>query len=359
MAIGVAVFPASALAAQRFASPGGSPIAPCTAAIPCSIVTAINSAPANSEVILAGDQGTYGTPGTPIATGLIAGGHPVSIHGAAGQPMPLIYSSASNAFAVVTGDTASDLAVVKSGVGQAMESAVNVDHVVMVATGATSSGCNLFGGATLTDSICEGGAVGVVSGSGCSSACTINDTLRNDTVIGGTRGIYDTPNNNNTENVHVTNSIVSGGSKDVVTTLISGPGASVTLDHSNYRTTDTSGGGTITAAGTGTNQTAFPLFVNPVAGDFHEVAGSPTIDAGVTDPLNGSTDLGGNPRTLGSSTDIGAYEFVPPQPSPVPAAGPTGRRAAALAGCKKRARKKQWSHKRLKKCRKRAKLLPL
>jgi hypothetical protein len=42
-----------------------------------------------------------------------------------------------------------------------------------------------------------------------------------------------------------------------------------------------------------------------------------------------------------------------------PGAAATGQRAAALARCKKRARKQQWPHKRRKKCRKRANLLPV
>jgi hypothetical protein len=37
----------------------------------------------------------------------------------------------------------------------------------------------------------------------------------------------------------------------------------------------------------------------------------------------------------------------------------TGQRAAALKRCKKRAHKKHWSHKRLKKCKKNAQLLPI
>jgi hypothetical protein len=40
-------------------------------------------------------------------------------------------------------------------------------------------------------------------------------------------------------------------------------------------------------------------------------------------------------------------------------APPTGQRAAALAKCKKRALKHNWSHKRLKKCKKKANLLPV
>ena len=38
---------------------------------------------------------------------------------------------------------------------------------------------------------------------------------------------------------------------------------------------------------------------------------------------------------------------------------PTGQRAAALASCKKRAHKHHWSHKLLKKCKKKANLLPV
>jgi hypothetical protein len=355
----VAACPASATAAQRFASPGGSPIAPCTAAIPCSIATAINNAGSNDEVILAGDQGSYGTPGTPISTPLGPSNHPVSIHGAAGQPLPLIYSNASLAFDAVSGDTASRLALVKLGSGTGIQLADPVDHVVFVATQSTAIACSVFAGATLTNSICDGGSAGVVAGSGCGSACTFNDTLRNDTVIGATRGIWDTAGTFNTENVLAANTIVSASGHDIVTSTTSGVAANVIFDHSNYRTVDTSSGGTVTPAGSGTNQTASPGFVNAAAGDFHEAAGSPTIDGGITSPLNGTTDLDGNPRALGASTDIGAYEFIPPVSPPSPAPGPTGRRAAALKSCKKRAHKRHWPHRRLKNCRKRAKLLPL
>jgi hypothetical protein len=47
-------------------------------------------------------------------------------------------------------------------------------------------------------------------------------------------------------------------------------------------------------------------------------------------------------------------------PCPItPASSATGARAAALKDCKKRAQKKHWSHKRLAKCRKKTKLLPV
>ena len=60
------------------------------------------------------------------------------------------------------------------------------------------------------------------------------------------------------------------------------------------------------------------------AGDFREAADSPTIDAGVNEAANGTTDLAGNPRALPGHltcdevppaiTDVGAYEFVPVAP---------------------------------------------
>ena len=81
----------------------------------------------------------------------------------------------------------------------------------------------------------------------------------------------------------------------------------------------------MTTPGSATNQTAPPFFVDAEAGDFREAADSPTIDAGVNEAANGTTDLAGNPRTLPGQltcdqvplaiTDIGAYEFVPVAPT--------------------------------------------
>jgi hypothetical protein len=57
-----------------------------------------------------------------------------------------------------------------------------------------------------------------------------------------------------------------------------------------------------------------------------------------------------------ASADNFATAAIPPSPAPP---GPTGQRAAALKSCKKRAQKHHWSHKRLKKCKKNANLLPI
>jgi hypothetical protein len=88
------------------------------------------------------------------------------------------------------------------------------------------------------------------------------------------------------------------------------------------------------ARGSGTNQTAAPSFVNPAAEDFREQAASPTVDAGTNSSFDGPLDLDGNPRQFGASTDIGAYEYIPPPTcQPVNATTATGTPVTVQLTC--------------------------
>ncbi|MFO0753327.1 MAG: choice-of-anchor Q domain-containing protein [Thermodesulfovibrionales bacterium] len=61
----------------------------------------------------------------------------------------------------------------------------------------------------------------------------------------------------------------------------------------------------------GNNINADPLFVNAASGDYHLLAGSPSIDSGNgSAPSLPSTDLEGNARVLGMGVDMGAYEYT-------------------------------------------------
>jgi Ca2+-binding RTX toxin-like protein len=155
---------------------------------------------------------------------------------------------------------------------------------------------------------------------------TLTATLRNVTAAatgfdGDALMVGASGGGNNT--IDAKNVIAFGTGADARVSTDSAATATVTLESSNFDTQEEFGtGATVTDPGTGTNQTAPPLFVNAAIGDFHQLAGSPTIDAGAVVDLMGTADIDGDPRMVGVAPDIGADEFVPSLPTPPPASTP-------------------------------------
>jgi hypothetical protein len=301
--------PARAFAVQRYASPGGSGTI-CSQPQPCDLVTAVNGASGADEVIVPGDQGTYGTTSSPITTQLHDVGGGVNVHGVSGEPMPMVYMNVpgDNALVLNSGGTVTYLHIenlAASGSGAFI--GTGADH--LYASGG-SQGCEVLPSTAVSDSVCAGGATGIGVSVGTSGSQTT--TLNNVTVIGGTSFGISLDANGFNWNVFATNVIARGGFQDIATSRSNAGTITFALDHSNYANVSAGAGTTITAPGTATNQTALPVFVDAANGNFRQAPTSPTIDHGVESAFNGVTDLEGKPRIFGAHTDIGADEYAPP-----------------------------------------------
>jgi hypothetical protein len=320
--------PAASAATERFASPSGSGTE-CTRAAPCEIVTAVNSAASGDDITI--EPGTYGSP-TPLATTLDDGGNTLTIHGQAGQPRPIIISTAG--YGIELGgenSSVSDLDLEDStgeyGIYSYSVNGNAIDDVISHVSAAKALACYPSG--TLTDSVCwSSGSSGIAATLLVASNATA--TLRNDTLIASGSGGTAVSAHAfvSTMTINLTNSIARGAGADISvhTELNATAKAIVNADHSNYANVQISNefpGSTtsVTPAGSATNQTGAPAFVDEAAGNFHELSSSTaTIGQGIDSPLDGTTDLDGNPRELDGTTDIGAYEFIPPPTSTTVAA---------------------------------------
>lgn len=335
-AIGVAlvvIAGASANAAQaatRYAAPAAQGTGDCSSpANPCTLQSAISGSAIGDTVILAGNNGTYGSASAPLASTISdrAADAPGTLEGTPGQPRPVIYSSANIGLNVagvssVSGSATAlsdlDIEELAPGLPTALEANGNVDRVVARALNGASQACEPLGlpfpqTEVVSNSLCVAtNGVALGESANGTDAQPQSVTLRNDTLFASGANSYglDYSIGGFSVAIAATNVIAHGDVSDVAANAFSGGSVSIQLAYCNFASTNAGGGTAI--SGAGPNQNVRPAFVNAARDDFHEAAGSPTIDGGVTDPANGNTDLGGNPRLTGTATDIGAYEAQPP-----------------------------------------------
>lgn len=132
----------------------------------------------------------------------------------------------------------------------------------------------------------------------------------NNTVTGNGVGYWGggiAVDSNEIENVVVSNNIVSGNLSFQIVVDAGVPSAQVTIDRNlidGFRGEEGETRGTNHLEGD-------PRFVNPGAANYRLQADSPAIDAGdnAALPTGVATDLDGNPRVVGGTVDMGAYEF--------------------------------------------------
>jgi hypothetical protein len=317
--------PSTASAVVRHASPDGvDSVSTCTdGEPPCSLNRAVETvAVAGDEVVLA--TGVYNPPSTVVINKAI------SVHGETGQPTPRVVRTSGQVFDVGGGGTLADVQLESAGAVLATSSAVERVTVLSAAAAALQpSAVTVNGGGLLRDSFVraespEGRAVlasfGFVTLVNVTAIATgpESSALRAESPASG----ICFPQSQ--VELYATNVIARGGKYDVdVPHLCAGnfnDKANVEaayMSHSNFRRSMLNQSPPDSRiVELGGNQDVEPLFASPPALDIHQLAGSPTIDAGVATPQLGTADIDGHMRTQGSAPDIGADEFVPPPPPP-------------------------------------------
>jgi hypothetical protein len=321
-------FAAGASAATRYAQPGGTGD-DCSKAKPCDIQKAVEQDAAGDEVIL--DAGVYqiGEDGLLVQRSTFV--HP-EVNGAV-----RIEATGTAPGVRVTGGGSliEQVTISKDGKGPGLmvDSAAAADQIYSesVAAGAP---CAVSSGASLRDSVCLQRGTGPAVTSAMTGRVTQVVTLTNDSVLNlgigaEATGIRLESTNGANVTLNATNVIVSTSDSLAFDALAvsdkSDSSAAIVFNNSNYRNRDSTGrAATVTPAASGTNQTAEPSFVNRIGGDLHQLATSPTIDAG-SDAIAvlGDEDLDRDARAAGLAVDIGADEFDPASPpSPTGPAAP-------------------------------------
>ncbi|MBO9533618.1 MAG: hypothetical protein J7513_11665 [Solirubrobacteraceae bacterium] len=372
-----AVVAAPAGAATRYAHSSlatkGQGAAPCLdPAKPCTLLTALGQAVSGDDVQLS--PGNYYASRFVLAGGTQAYTDPVivpagvTMHGSDPANLPVIHvqPDVQGDGGVEVAGTIRDVAI--NGTAKANNpisyslalGANSLADRVRVRTKAAENTVQIacsMAGASIRSSVClgegdaPGGQVTAVSASSKNATVAIRNVTGISTV-NGTSAISNTGfsfgTSDGTAVANVSNSIFRGTGSDVrVRTGLSGGDAKAYFDHSNWVTRNVSAvsGGSAVLFELGGNQTgptaAEPEFLGPAEGDFRQITGSPTINAGVVDTNNGTLALGGANRTIGITTDIGADEFDPdvilvplptpfdepvtddPEPTPTPTPAPT------------------------------------
>ena len=309
----LALVPASAAhAATRYVAPGGAGSS-CSATAPCSLSQGVTGT-AGDDVELA--PGDYAVTKTVRVIGS------PTIAGAPGQPRPRLIGDPS-----LDGDV---LQMLGGG---------TIRHLQIDASGPSGVALHLGTGAlgedlVLTSSASDGAAT--IVRAHAQTTTLLRDALARCAGCGQGAVVFeDNQNGNGAATAAAVTAVATGGAPAIASTVDDATATLVDVAASGAQDIDPTGDAKIHAsysafragsssgvADDGGNVGA-PVFVDPANGDFHEAAGSPTLDAGLADTRAGSVDLDGDQRVAGSAQDIGAYESASGT-APAAAAGVLG-----------------------------------
>ncbi len=308
------VWPASSFGgsapAIRYAEPNGNGPEPCAEADPCGIFLAVESAPNGAQVhLLAGDYalGAEQVLDVPIGVG---------VHGL-GDAADTTLSSSAQIAVYLSGQSALTDVRINGNNNRALmvfgSSAARRVYVQNSNDGDGSWACVGNYDANIIDSVCRGTGNSTGGVANLAQGFSSPLILRGVTAYseGGVGVLAESLGSGTTATVNARNTIASGLTYDAAAVADLDSSAAIDFDFSNFDSVSMSGAGarSVTPPGSLDNQTAEPIFVDAVNGNFREAPNSPTVDAGSpTAVSDGDTDLDRNPRTVGEAPDIGAYE---------------------------------------------------
>jgi hypothetical protein len=302
-AILLSVFAARAMAAaDRFAEPGGNGANPCDFSDPCSIETAVSGAASGDNVVPLG--GTYNVSTTlqlPPDVDLQSGTGAV-INSTASPAITVVASSPNT---VVRGITLNQNNASGTGLellsGQALQDVINSNG---------NNACVITGGITtalMTESVCNnssGTGVAINSFSAVDSSAEIFDV----TAVSGNLALFVSATAPDADVTLTGGNVIAQGTSADQSGFNSNNTSTtshIELSNSNFDSFQFAGPGTSgTAADVNNNQSELPL----LDGTFHELPGSPTINAGTVFPQSAFVDIDGDDRPQGAAMDIGADE---------------------------------------------------
>jgi hypothetical protein len=248
----------------------------------------------------------------------------VTIEGVPGEATPVLNFAGGTVFQAGPADgnwTLSDLDIMSTG-----SFALAIQHGSisgLFVSGATDSGLiDLCAtpDTTVIDTVCvdtgnDSSAWGYRAAGGGLSATLYNDTFYATQPDSYAMWLEQTADGTG-DTVNATNVIALNGAAgdDVVAQTFGAPSdtATITMNYSDYEAPADINPGSQVVNGGGSIG-AGPAFANAAAGDFHELANSFTIGAGLLNLANdGSVDLDGLPRSTSGKIDIGAYQYQPP-----------------------------------------------
>lgn len=217
--------------------------------------------------------------------------------------------------------------------GGAVYGAVLISNCVFWANSATNNGGALAGGYQATECVIRNNYAGL-GGGGVYDTMLIANCLLNGNVAAYGGGAYYDYTATILDSTIANNRAVDSGGGIYCQAILSEVANCIIYDNSaptnmNYAPTNalnsTSGpdpeGGffcctvplPLAARGaSNSNFTNDPAFVNLAGDDFHLQSNSPCINSGNNASVAGSIDLDGNPRIVGGTVDIGAYEYQTP-----------------------------------------------